>query len=352
MVAAVPTRFRRTAALALAPALALALTACGGSDTSAKGFDAVSVSGSFGQQPSFDWKKQMDPADNDSKTLVDGTGATLADGDSAIVNIAVGDGWTKQTPITTFDSKYGALVVPIGGTTVQPNALGDLFVTYLQKYIKAGTKVGTRIAIATGTTQAFPDYATAFASSHINIGNADGLVIVADVVGSVPKSQLTQKAPSGTAAKPAAWAPKVVTKNGAPTALNFTGTPKPSGKLQTTTLIQGTGPALPDGSTAVVKYLGQVYKGKKPFDEDFSKNTVLDALVGKKVQALQNGDPSKGLAVLPVIPGWSQGLVGVKVGSRVLIQIPPKLGYGAKGQPPTIPGNSTLYFVVDVLAGG
>ena len=351
MVAAVLTRLRPAAVLALAPALALTLSACGGNDKTAKGFDAVSVSGSFGQAAKFDCKKQMEPGKAVTKTLIDGSGPALADGDTALVNLTVGDGWTQETPITTYGGKYGALTLPIGQTG-QPQAIGDLFSGYLAKYVKAGVKVGTRIAIAVGTTQAFPDYTTAFASSHIDIGNDDGLVIVADVAGTVPKSALTEKAPSGTAAKPAGWAPKVVSKSGAPTALGFKGVPKPNGKLRTTTLIKGDGEPLADGSTAVVRYLGQVYGAAKPFDEDFSKNTVLSALVGTKVQPFQNSDPSKGNAVLPVITGWSQGLVGVPVGSRVIIQIPPKLGYGSKGNPSAkIKGTDTLYFVVDVLAG-
>ena len=50
-----------------------------------------------------------------------------------------------------------------------------------------------------------------------------------------------------------------------------------------------------------------------------------------------------------VVKGWSQGLTGKKVGSRVLIVIPPELGYGKKDQQ-GIPGNSTLVFSVDILA--
>ena len=50
-----------------------------------------------------------------------------------------------------------------------------------------------------------------------------------------------------------------------------------------------------------------------------------------------------------VVKGWTYGLTGVKVGSRVMLQIPPLLGYGAQEQA-NIPANSTLYFVVDVLS--
>ena len=52
-----------------------------------------------------------------------------------------------------------------------------------------------------------------------------------------------------------------------------------------------------------------------------------------------------------VIPGFQKGLTGVKVGSRVMIVIPPSLGYGSAGQSSVgIKGTDTLVFVVDVLA--
>jgi peptidylprolyl isomerase len=45
-------------------------------------------------------------------------------------------------------------------------------------------------------------------------------------------------------------------------------------------------------------------------------------------------------------------LQGVKIGSRVMLVIPPGLGYGKQGSGPNIPGGSTLVFVIDVLAAG
>ena len=50
-----------------------------------------------------------------------------------------------------------------------------------------------------------------------------------------------------------------------------------------------------------------------------------------------------------MIPGWDQGIEGMKVGGRRELIIPPDLGYGAQGQPPEIPPNETLIFVVDLL---
>jgi peptidylprolyl isomerase len=51
-----------------------------------------------------------------------------------------------------------------------------------------------------------------------------------------------------------------------------------------------------------------------------------------------------------VLPGWDNGLGGLPVGSRVLLVIPPALGYGQAGHAPYIGSNDTLVFVIDIVA--
>jgi peptidylprolyl isomerase len=106
--------------------------------------------------------------------------------------------------------------------------------------------------------------------------------------------------------------------------------PKPSDDLRRTVLKKGDGETVTSDMTITADYLGQVYQAKKPFDESFS------------------GQPAE-FALNQVVEGWTIGLSGLKVGSRVLLAIPPDLGYGAQEQP-NIPANSTLYFVVDIVS--
>ncbi len=53
-----------------------------------------------------------------------------------------------------------------------------------------------------------------------------------------------------------------------------------------------------------------------------------------------------------LIEGWIQGVPGMKVGGRRILVVPPDLGYGPAGQPPAIPANATLVFVIDLVGIG
>jgi peptidylprolyl isomerase len=103
-------------------------------------------------------------------------------------------------------------------------------------------------------------------------------------------------------------------------------------KLNVTTLIAGKGAAVAAGQNVSVNYVGVTYKDGKEFDSSWSRSEAFSFQVGA-------GN---------VIPGWDQGLVGVKVGSRVQLDIPSNLAYGddASGGAPAGP----LRFVVDVLS--
>jgi peptidylprolyl isomerase len=109
--------------------------------------------------------------------------------------------------------------------------------------------------------------------------------------------------------------------------------PAPS-KLVTKEIITGTGPEAKAGEQVTVNYVGVLYKGGKIFDASWKRNETFPFALGKG----------------QVIPGWDQGIVGMKVGGRRELIIPAELAYGAKGSPPTIPPNSALVFVVDLLA--
>ncbi len=107
----------------------------------------------------------------------------------------------------------------------------------------------------------------------------------------------------------------------------------PPTTLSATVLEKGTGPVVTRGELLVVNYYGQIWRGKV-FSSSFSQ-PVPDAVQ---------------IGVKRVIPGWDKTLVGQRVGSRVLLVIPPVDGYGKKGLSSAgITGTDTLVFVVDLL---
>ncbi len=104
-------------------------------------------------------------------------------------------------------------------------------------------------------------------------------------------------------------------------------------KLVTKEIITGTGPEAKTGDEVTVNYVGALYNGGKVFDASWKRNEPFKFTLGKG----------------QVIPGWEQGVAGMKVGGRRELIIPPSLGYGAKGSPPAIPPNAPLVFIVDLL---
>jgi FKBP-type peptidyl-prolyl cis-trans isomerase FkpA len=63
----------------------------------------------------------------------------------------------------------------------------------------------------------------------------------------------------------------------------------------------------------------------------------------------ERGQPAM-FALSGVIPGWQQGIPGMKVGGQRLLGIPSDLAYGPTGAPPDIAGNEALWFVVEIVA--
>ena len=125
---------------------------------------------------------------------------------------------------------------------------------------------------------------------------------------------------------------------GAAPRLSIPAKPAPA-TLTQQTLIQGAGAKVARGDTLIANYLGETWapKAGKPdvFDSSFKRGAPAAFVIGAGA----------------VIPGWDKTLVGKKLGSRVLLTVPPADGYGSKGQPSAgISGTDTLVFVVDLVA--
>jgi peptidylprolyl isomerase len=112
---------------------------------------------------------------------------------------------------------------------------------------------------------------------------------------------------------------------------------QPSGEapteLQTTDIVKGKGKAAKAGDVVSVQYVGNSWSTGAQFDASWDRG----------------GEPFQfPLGAGQVIPGWDQGVAGMKRGGRRLLVIPPDLAYGAQSPSPDIGPNETLIFVVDL----
>ncbi|GMX58450.1 MAG: hypothetical protein MCSN_1040 [Candidatus Microsyncoccus archaeolyticus] len=103
-------------------------------------------------------------------------------------------------------------------------------------------------------------------------------------------------------------------------------------QLKTEIMEEGNGQEVKSGDTISVHYTGYLENGTK-FDSSLDRGEPFEFQIG----------------LGQVIQGWEQGLIGMKVGEKRKLTIPPELGYGSSGAGGVIPPNATLIFEVELL---
>jgi FKBP-type peptidyl-prolyl cis-trans isomerase len=314
---------RRALAVLAAVPLIFFAAACGDSNaganggttaTTAAGGSGLKVNGAAGAKPTVTFPTGTPVAKSSYQVLEAGTGPAVKTGDKLIVNLTVynWDGKGNAVQGSSYDTKKPE-TIPV--TEQLPQVLQEGFTK-----IKHGGRL-----LAVLANDSIPAAQTATATT----APEPTKVFVFDVVGARPEAL---KAATGKETGDSLKGVKVVNPGGekAPTLTTKT-SDKPSSKLVVKTLIEGTGAKVEATQTLTVHYTGKVWGSDTQFDSSWER-----------------GQPAE-FQLAQVIPGWQQGLAGVPVGSRVVLSIPPDLGYGDQAQE-KIPAKSTLVFVVDVLA--
>ncbi len=279
---------------------------------------APTVKGAFGKSATLTVPRSKAVRHQQLKEPVRGTGAAVGKNDFVVAEL-VAHKWNAKGGGKEILNTYKKGKPVLG----QASALTGL--PALDKKV-VGLKAGTRLVL----TVPYNDVGGEIAP-ELQLARGDDLVVMLDVLQTFGKTASAQgtpqkvddpKLPTVTAGAPGT----------APT-VKIPSTPPP-GTLQVRTLIQGSGPVVAKGKTLVVQYHGVLWRGGKVFDSTWQRGTPFTFQLG-------SGN---------VIPGWDTGLVGQKVGSRVLLVVPPKEGYGSNGSPDGgIKGTDTLVFVVDIL---
>lgn len=267
--------------------------------------EAVEVEGDLGAAPTLTFEQPFSVSAPVALVETEGDGDPLEEGQSVTFHYIAYDGDDGTTLGSTWET----------GEPLRMK-LGDQ-----QYYIPAlteameGQKVGSRFLFATPGGEATEE-AEAFAAA----------VMAVEII----EARDVPTRAEGTPVEPAAGLPTVVLgEDGAPTVTIPEGSTAPT-ELVVQPLIEGTGPEVQQGQTIAVQYHGVKYSDGEVFDSSWER-----------------GAPAEfGIGVGQVIQGWDQALVGQKVGSQVLLVIPPALAYG--GQESEL-AEETLVFVVDIL---
>ncbi|MEV6835193.1 FKBP-type peptidyl-prolyl cis-trans isomerase [Streptomyces sp. NPDC051133] len=333
---------RRSLLLAAVPAGLVTLAACG-DDKSGSGkasaspspsvssapppkivdgpLPAITAGTKFGEKPTVA-KGQGEPSkDLAVKTVIAGGGRTVAENDFVQANY-LGQIWSSAK---VFDNSYDRkrpLVLQLAQGTIIDG----------WRYALAGKKTGSRVQIAVPPTWG---YGTS-GNAQAGIKGTDTLVFVIDLIDSFNSSSTAHGTvvPQNDSSLPTVDA-GTNTKGKAP---KVTIPPKtdPPKKLVSAYVLEGDGPQVKADQTILCQFQGLVWDSGKTFEQTYGTGRLAQFAIEQMAQAVK---------------GLSQGLTGKKVGSRVLVVVPPELGYG--DNPPSggvVKKGSTLVFTVDILA--
>ncbi|MDT0389953.1 FKBP-type peptidyl-prolyl cis-trans isomerase [Streptomyces sp. DSM 41921] len=276
---------------------------------------AVTAGTKFDEKPTVAKGSGEPSKDLAVKTLIAGSGKTVAENDFVVANY-LGQIWnTGKVFDNSYDRKARLAIQLTQGQIIDG-----------WRYALAGKKAGSRVEMAVPPTWGYGTQGNAQAG----IKGTDTLVFVVDIQEAF---NATSSAKGKEVPQQNADLPKVGTNtDGKAPSIEVPKTAAPK-KLVAEYVLEGDGEEVAAENSVLVQYKGVLWDGGKEFDSSYANKQLVS------------------FSLQQVVKGWAQGLTGKKVGSRVLIVIPPELGYG--DNPPQGSGikkDSTLVFSVDILA--
>lgn len=309
--------------LLLVPVIAgLTIPAACGDDTPPFAFPAVSSS-DLGVEPTV-VSSTGPPKETMVRVLHDGSGRAIEPHDVVVAN-------TKAQIWTTKAGAPDPLLNTFSDGHLLFRSIDQMVAGWSTKL--PGVKVGSRVVMVTPPQDAFgPDGNVA-----IGVGKNQSLVWIIDILAAMPVDAMADGTPTKAPADPALPTvsagkdPKItVPRNAAPT------------KLVRRALLAGTGAKIAAGQVVLAQYTGVIWRNGQVFDTSWKpERGPFNARVAESSRT--SAEPG-------VIKGWVRGLAGQRVGSRILLVVPPSLGYRKAGNPRAgITGRDTLVFVIDIL---
>jgi peptidylprolyl isomerase len=278
--------------------------------------NSIKVEGKFGATPTVTVPAPLKTTDIERTLVIKGSGAEVKGGDSIGIALAAYNGMTGKelTPAAGFD-----------GQAAQPIQVNDkVYVPGLVRAVEC-LPLKSRVVLTATAKEAFGGIDV----SKLNLKATDSVVFVADLISKTPPPP---KVPTMATGKPVAPSPGFPTvklgKDGAPTVTIPKSAPPTVTKF--TILKQGDGTAVQSTDTVTIQYSGLLWRNGQVFDSTWTK-----------------GQPYTGVAS-QFVAGFTKALIGQKVGSQIIMIIPPADGYGAQGNG-EIKGTDTMVFVVDIL---
>ena len=318
---------RRFPALVVAASLAVSLAACTSQPanpadcvplfTSGDASSQVQATGSFGAEPTVSFPTPL-VTDGDQVTeLTAGTGAPMFAGQIVDFQVTALNAQTGEVITSSSYEKSNPVRRTIGEGA---DALGGLLQC---------AAVGSRLAATTTIRAVFGEQGI---DPQYGIGVDDTIVVVLDL-----QRGFLGKA-NGTDQFPQPGFPAIaLTPSGRP-GITLPNQDAPT-DLQIEVLKQGAGATVKEGDTVVLHYTGLLWDTKTVFDSSWDRGMPTS------FPAVSLDDVASG----GVVPGFATALIGQKVGSQVVVVIPPEFGYPEGSAPQSIPVGSTMVFVFDVL---